>query len=41
MDRLLFMSQFRTEEKCFFGQLFLLPSLVHYKNNSYPTNIEH
>ena len=34
------MPQFGTEEKCLFGQIFLLLNLVDYKNNSYPTNIE-
>ena len=34
------MPQVGTEEKCLFGKLFLLANLVHYKNNSYPTNTE-
>ena len=39
-DHLLLMPPVGTEEKCLFGGIFLLPNLVDYKNQSYPTNIE-
>ena len=36
----LIMPQAVTEAKCLFGEIFLLPSLVDCKSNSYPTNVE-
>ena len=35
-----FMPQAGTKDKFLFGQIFLLPNLVDYKNNTYATNIE-